>query len=462
MRKRILALIAPAVLLAGADATQGQQTSKLLAEIAARTKNSMAMVRVVVKSELGEHTLGGPAVCINADKGEFLTLHLGSAFKPEQITKCELICPGPAGKTLKGELMGVDPGTGLGFVRAVEPHSWTELRFSPKANVSTGQQVFSVGLFQQDPAFTPCVGTAYVSARIRAPEHLVYVTGGRLTGVGSAVLDAEGKVIGLVGKQLLMNYRTQSRRGLVSFPLESRSDASFFVAVEEFVDVLTRIPQGGKVRRLPWIGVTTFLPLPEDIAEILDVTMPAVKVDRVIPGHPADRAGLRNGDYIVGLDGKPLEQLASPDLVSQNFVRIMARVPIGKPIRLRVLRGQQTMEFNVTPVAMPPTPREAPRYIDRRMGLLVREKVELDEYLIEGPAAKVEGLVVLSVERNSPAASAGLKSDDVITKASGQPVATVEAFQKVAERDLKALGQVILTVQRGGTELEVPVRPAAR
>jgi len=64
----------------------------------------------------------------------------------------------------------------------------------------------------------------------------------------------------------------------------------------------------------------------------------AVMVEEVVPGAPAEAAGLRAGDRIVTVDGRPLAR------ADNTLVRNLLRGPVGAPVRLGVLRSGVTVE----------------------------------------------------------------------------------------------------------------------
>jgi len=259
-----------------------------------------------------------------------------------------------------------------------------------------------------------------------------------------------------------MNFQTATRRGAMNLPLKGASSTSFFVPVEEFRDVLRNIPSGGKTRRLSWLGVNSFEPVePEPKGALV-----AVKVGQVIPDQPAAKAGLKEGDVIKAVDGEPIEQLGSPRLTMQNFVRQTTRMAAGKTIRLTVQRDGKNQVIPLQLAAMPQTRAEAKRYSDQEIGLGVREKVMLDKYLDDNPAADVDGLVVLGVAKGSPAQAAGIQADDVITHidaAGGEMVVTtVEKFRQLMRKELTRSGVVRFVIRRGESTIKRTVRPAAR
>ena len=75
--------------------------------------------------------------------------------------------------------------------------------------------------------------------------------------------------------------------------------------------------------------------------------MPAgILIVQIVPGGPADKAGLRADDVILSVDGK---DAPSVDAIH----RILDSRSIGRPAQLRVLRGGEVMNARITPERRP-------------------------------------------------------------------------------------------------------------
>jgi S1-C subfamily serine protease len=70
-----------------------------------------------------------------------------------------------------------------------------------------------------------------------------------------------------------------------------------------------------------------------------------VGVAEVMPGSPADAAGLRFQDVILDVDGQPLNNAG-------DLQRLMLSNVIGRSVALRVLRGDQILDLDVTPIEL--------------------------------------------------------------------------------------------------------------
>jgi serine protease Do len=445
-------------LLCLSSAGLGADPQTLLKGVSHRASGALVQVRCQIKEEIESRTVAGVGICIEKS-GLFVTMGLDARIRPDTITKLEVVLPGAEGKSFPAKLLSIDALTGLSFLQVSGAHKWSVVSFQGKSNLSVGDPVVSIGLQLNDPALTPTAGLAYVADKRRTPAWRVSVTGGTLSPVGSVVFNAAGQAIGLVGGQPFQRCQTLSQRGAVSLPLRAEDRTVAFIPVEEFAYVLSNIPQDGKVRRLPWIGVGRFMPVSKDLAEAKGVGTPAVMIDQIIPGRAADKAGLKNRDIIVGFNGSPLEKLASPSLVSENFVRNLMRSS-GNQVTLTVLSGGKTRTVTLPLEPLPKLANEAKRDFHRSIGLLVREKVLLDRYLDKTPAAEADGVLVVAVARRGPAANAGLQVGDVITVINGRAVNTVDPCREIIDKALskKPPMDLTLTVLRGSGSEKIVIQ----
>lgn len=468
MKKAMLLVVAMCVGMVSLSASAAD-TEAVLKDLAAKTKDSLVIVEFKVKRETGSAPVAGQAICIDAS-GIFVTTALNPAIKKELITDMRLILPGPEGKTVKASFMGVDPGTQLGFVKAEEKADWKAIQFV-EAKLAAGQMVASVGVMGGDGNRTTYLGVGYVSAVLRVPGEMVYVTGGKLSNVGSPVFSADGKAIGLVGRQLPLRFTTESERGPLNLPLRGEEETSFFTPTAEFAQAIAadNIPKDGEPRRLPWVGIGVDSLSDENIKDN-KIATPAVMVSQVIKGQPGDDAKMEKGDIITHIDGKPLEKLANPAYTVASFERALLRLRVGQKVKFTVLPAAQAagskkaQDVTLDVKAMPIMPNEAPRLFDQYLGMIMREKVSLDRFIGDASTAGIDGLIVEDLDPKGSAGATGVGRGDLITKINDKPVKTVVEYKDIEEEAVKAQAQSIkLTVHRGGqpVSLVVPVRKPA-
>ena len=105
--------------------------------------------------------------------------------------------------------------------------------------------------------------------------------------------------------------------------------------------IVADLIRDGRVRRA-WLGIAgARRPLPPLLAVRLGHAA-GIGVEQVLPGSPAEGAGLRSGDLILEVDGVPTEDAG-------DLQRLMLGEAIGRPMRVRVLRLGELRDLRVVP-----------------------------------------------------------------------------------------------------------------
>lgn len=458
MKRTLWTLLAISAVTAAAAPATAQSTEEFISDVAARTRNALVTVSGTVETEDGSVPISGLGVCIEPS-GIFVSTAFSTRMQMDTLKDFVLNLTGDPRGPVPAEMLGVDPETGLGFLQATEDRDWQAVSFAREADVSPGQPVVSAGLFNA-PGQPRCFGVAYVSSVLRMPEKLVYVTGGTLTLPGSPVFTRDGVAVGIIGTQLPLRYRVEAgqTRNIVAF--RGQEQTQFFTAIDEFAHVLENIPTPDEPRQLPWIGVLEFSPVPDHVARINQLDKTAVQLQQVVPDQPAHEAGLREGDIIVALNGEPVEAMPTADLTAEQFLRRLMRLRVGQTATLTIhsTRGERQVRVPVEP--MPSRPQDAERYVSRPLGLVVREKARMDDFIT--PATRgVSGLMVVLVADNGPADQAGLQGGDLLTAVNGRSVDTVDAFRQAVEQAVEDSPGQAVTVNKyaGGESQVVPIYP---
>ena len=192
-----------------------------------------------------------------------------------------------------------------------------------------------------------------------------------------------------------------------------------------------------------------------------------VEIRRVEPESPAEKAGLKEHDVVLEYNGQRVEGV-------ESFTRMVRETPVGRAARLLISRDGNTQTlnatigrrrmaqvrpFNFTMPAIPPI--DIPRPVmTMRTGRVGIEIESLSGQLAEFFGVK-EGVLVRSVEKDSPAEKAGIKTGDVILKASGQSVETTRDLTEALRenRDKKTIPlQVMRSKKEMSLNLELPER----
>ncbi len=168
-----------------------------------------------------------------------------------------------------------------------------------------------------------------------------------------------------------------------------------------------------------------------------------VVIVEVLENTPASTAGLRNGDIVVGFEGRPVTE-------TRLLQRLIAQAPIGEETRLTVLRPEGRAPLTVRLVTMP-RPMVGER-VAADFGFIVRDP---DAAETPGGARQASGPPSIAVVvKGSRAEQAGLETGDVIIQVNERAVLTRDA----AREALAAAGgerTLVLTIRRGSSTLSV-------
>jgi len=212
----------------------------------------------------------------------------------------------------------------------------------------------------------------------------------------------------------------------------------------------------GKVDRA-WTGMA-FQPLLKDSPP----SMTGVLVAAVLPGTPAAAAGVKAGDRVVAVEGRPVTVRFDTQLPAFTN-ELLQRTP-GAPLTLRLARG--STELNVT---LSPLLRDEARGKEvelKEWGMTVRRLTRVEAIELQRPDTR--GVLVSTLRPGGPSDKAvpPLRRDDVIVQVAGKPVDSPETLARVTAALLQAARAQVPTVvgfERGAERLltlvEVGIRP---
>jgi serine protease Do len=151
----------------------------------------------------------------------------------------------------------------------------------------------------------------------------------------------------------------------------------------------------------------------EDIAESMGLAAAkGALVSDVTEASPALAAGIAQGDTILKVDGKEIED-------SRDLSRKVAQLKPGQAVPVTVVRDGKTMDISVKIGTMPADPQMAAAPGEKK----AEESVSLADFGLKvAPAQDGAGVTVTEVAPGSPAAERGLKAGDIILEVAGTEV----------------------------------------
>jgi serine protease Do len=228
---------------------------------------------------------------------------------------------------------------------------------------------------------------------------------------GGALVDAEGRLIGI-------NTAILSRSG-------GNQGIGFAVPINLARYILERIISEGKVTR-GYLGIMIQPVTPDLAREFKLPEQTGALVGEVTPKSPAEEAGLKEGDVIVEFNGKKVTDPRQLRLTA-------AQTPPGTRVTLKTIRDgkDQTATLKLGELPSNSLAKASPSGRDSDKGAIF-DGVDLANLepttrrRFNIPSQVREGALVANLDRNSPAAAAGLQPGDVILEINRRPVTNAD------------------------------------
>jgi serine protease Do len=317
------------------------------------------------------------------------------------------------GRQVPAKLIGVDPDSDVAVLR-VDAKNLLAAPIGTSSDLLIGETVIAVG----NPfGLSGTVTTGVVSALGRSvpskeagrtfTDFIQTDASINPGNSGGPLLNIEGRVIGIN----TMIYANAQGIG-------------FAIPVDRAKKVIQDILRYGQVHSA-WIGAVTATITPEEARRTGLQASRGALVARVISGSPAQAAGLKPGDVITAVAGKPVDS-------REAFSTFTATVPAGQPLPLLVARDGTTKSVSVSPTEPPSD-----------LGLRILREIAGLRVIDQSRA-----VVIDEVARGSRGENIGLSQGDVIVGVNGVEITSVkdlnQALTQSAERS-----SVVLQVARG-------------
>jgi serine protease Do len=184
------------------------------------------------------------------------------------------------------------------------------------------------------------------------------------------------------------------------------------------VHVAKALIEHGKVVR-GWLGVSIRDLSPGQVKSMKRKDNKGALIAEVVPGSPAEKAGLKKDDLVVRVQGVAIEDAAA-------LQRSVADTPVGDTAGLTVLRDGKPVDLKVTIGSMDEAMRQIAASLEDRLGVIVRPLTsdETREYGLN-PG---RGVAIASVDKDGPLEEVGFENDDIILDINNTPVRGVEGF----------------------------------
>lgn len=349
-------------------------------------------------------------------------------------------------RELDAEVIGTDERSDVALLK-IEGKDLPVLKIGDPEKLKVGEWVLAIG---SPFGFEYSVTSGIVSAKARALPNESYVPFIQ-TDVAINPGNSGGPLLNMKGEVIGINSQIYSRSG-------GFMGLSFAIPIDVAMESADQLKASGHVAR-GYLGVV-IQDISRDLADAYGLPRPAgALIARVLPGSPAEKAGLKEGDVITQFNNRDIN-------LSSELPQMVGRSRVGQSYPLTVYRDGKAKTMNFAVAALPdddsdgaaaPGTKGKPAKPDlSRLGINSIRDLSAEEKA----ALKIDGGVVIMQLADGAAADAGLRAGDVIVSLQGKPVATAKQFAELA-KDLQAGKALPLGINRRGQPLILALRMAS-
>jgi serine protease Do/serine protease DegQ len=329
-------------------------------------------------------------------------------------------------RSFAAKVIGSDEGADLAVLQAKEPNL-VAMALGDSAHLEVGDYVVAIGnpfglQHTVTAGIVSALGRSGINPDSQGYEDFIQTDASINPGnSGGALVNLRGELVGI-------NAAILSGNG-------GNIGIGFAIPVNMVKGVMDQLIKYGQVKR-GILGVSIINVTP-DIAKEFGLTESSgALVAGIAPGSSAEHAGVKTGDIITSINGAPMKG-AGELRNAIGMLRVGDKVEIGllrdsKPLKLTALVAERTDAQIANAADINPNLEGAD--------------------LVDAPNGT--GVLVRSVQDGSPAAQAGIKSNDLIVGIGRNPISNTKTFLEAA----KGANVLLLNVRRGSAVFLIPIR----
>ena len=324
------------------------------------------------------------------------------------------------GRKFDAKVVGKDPRSDIALIQIQDPKNLTAIKLADSDALRVGDYTVAIGNpFGLGETVTSGIVSALGRSGLNAENYENFIqTDAAINrgNSGGALVNLNGELIGI--------------NTAILAPDGGNIGIGFAIPSNMVKNLTSQMVEFGQVKRgeLGILGTE----LNSELAKAMKVdAQRGAFVSQVMPSSSAAKAGIKAGDVITTLNGKPIS----------SFAALRAEVgsmPVGSKVNLGLLRDGKSVNVSLE------LQQSSQNQVDSSTIFSGIEGADMSNKGAD------KGVVVSNVKANTPAARIGLKKGDVIIGANQQPVKNIAELRKILDSKPTVLA---LNIQRGDTTL---------
>ena len=329
---------------------------------------------------------------------------------------------GNGGHTVAAKIVGRDPATDTALLKIDTDRQLPFIRLGDSDRIRKGDWAIAIGHpFQFQNSLTVGVISAkgrslYLSRETSSFENFIQTDAAINFGnSGGPLLNIAGEVVGI---------NTAIRGGATGL--------GFATPINTAKILLPQLKEGKVIRGYLGMNITDVNEEYQEAFELPEAR--GALVQQVEEGKPADRAGIKPGDVIIEVDGKPIRN-------NRELIDYISYQPVGSEVRITLIRNKKRETLTARTAQRPLESDEEEtddnetqtEPVRNKLGMSVQNITTELRRLYNVPA-NVNGVIVTDVKNVSAAGEANINDGDVISEVQGQRVTNIDEFRAVTDR----------------------------
>ncbi len=332
------------------------------------------------------------------------------------------------------KIIGTDPETDLALIK-IDAKGLTPLKFGSSKGAQVGSWVVAIG---SPFGLEQTVTAGIVSAKGRiigsGPYDDFIQTDASINpgNSGGPLLNMDGEVV-----------------GINTAIVKSGQGIGFAIPSDLAINIIDQLKSSKRVSR-GWLGVA-IQNVSKEMSEYYKLDQDGgVYVAKVYADNPADKAGIQQGDVIIGVQGQEIGS-------SKDLTMTIARLKVGSKVNIEVIREGKNL---IIPVELGERPddTDSGQYGDALnefddLGFMFKPLDKEIAEQLELPAT-AKGLVVTQIEQGSKAAMSGVRTGDLLVEINHHKITSLGDYSKVMNKISKG-NTTHMLFRRGSSQIFV-------